>query len=70
MTTLQPRLTKAQEEILIFFVLSKAQEEIKAWIHPDFLRTLDEMGYSSYQEYLDEMEYQEMMANASFPDPN
>ena len=38
--------------------------------NPDFLRTLDEMGYSSYQEYLDEMEYQEMMANASFPDPN
>jgi len=40
MTTLQPRLTKDQEEI-------------KAWIHADFLRTLDELGYSSYQEFLD-----------------
>jgi hypothetical protein len=57
MTTLQPRLTKDQEEI-------------KAWIHADFLRTLDELGYSSYQEFLDAMEYEEMMANACFPDPN
>ena len=57
MTTLQPRLTKAQEEI-------------NAWIHADYLLTLDEMGYSSYQEYLDDMEYEEMMAAACFPDPN
>ena len=57
MTTLQPRLTKAQEEI-------------KAWIYADYLRTLDEMGYSSYQEYLDEMQYEEMMVNACFPDSN
>jgi hypothetical protein len=34
----------------------EAREEIKAWMHADVLRTLDEMGYSSYQEYLDEME--------------
>jgi|AACY02.3.fsa_nt_gi hypothetical protein len=58
MTTLQPRLTKAQEEI-------------KAWLHADYLRTLDEMGYSFYQEYLDEMQYEELMvANRHYPDPN
>jgi len=34
----------------------EAREQIKAWMHADVLRTLDEMGYSSYQEYLDEME--------------
>ena len=50
--------------------LTKAQEEIKAWLHADYLRTLDEMGYSSYQEYLDEMEYEQMMADACFHDPN
>ena len=46
MTTLQARLTKAQEEFL------------------------DEVGYSSYQEYLDHMEYEEIMASACFPDPD
>ena len=75
MTTLQPRLTKAQEEFLDEVGCSSYQEyldhlEIKAWIHADFLRELDEMGYSSYQEYLDAMEHEEMMDNACFPDPN
>ena len=45
---------------VVFFYLImttfEAREQIKAWMHADVLRTLDEMGYSSYQEYLDEME--------------
>jgi len=45
----------------------KDHEEIKAWMHADFLRTLDEMGYSSYQEFLDHMAHEELMAANCYP---
>ena len=50
MTTFEAQKAQEAQEA------QEAREQIKAWMHADVLRTLDEMGYSSYQEYLDEME--------------
>lgn len=43
------------------FEVSKSELEVKAWKAWDDSQVLDSMGYDSYQEYLDDMAYNEMM---------
>ena len=40
--------------------LCPADKEIKQWIHQDALNYLAEMGYESYQEYLDEQIHEDL----------